>query len=261
MVSLTPFSVAQEPGAARFEVVSIKRNTSGTMGGSARSLPDGTEMMVNQPVRGFLASGAPVPVRDVVGYPDWVMNERYDITAKPPEGYDRSRSREMMRNMLIDRMKLAGHVEEREQNTFALVFARKDEQFGPGLQPSTANCARTPGTPPPTGPPENPDFKTGCFMRMGPGMIEGGAMSLDSLGFSLGGLAGGLVNNRTGLTGLYRVSLTFKPQNRLSTDRAAGDDAPDIFTAIQEQLGLKLQSEKTMVPVFVIDHIERPTEN
>jgi uncharacterized protein (TIGR03435 family) len=75
-------------------------------------------------------------------------------------------------------------------------------------------------------------------------------------------LAGGPVINRTGLQGFYAIKLTYTPPSLSPQPRPASpDDPPDVFTALQEQLGLKLQREKVTVNVFVIDHIERPTEN
>jgi uncharacterized protein (TIGR03435 family) len=68
------------------------------------------------------------------------------------------------------------------------------------------------------------------------------------------------VNNRTGLQGFYALKLNFAAL-RQPGDTSLPDETPEIFTALQEQLGLKLQPEKTMVTIFVIDHIERPTEN
>ena len=77
--------------AVQYEVVSIKKNDGSTPGrASARTLPDGTETIVNQPVRSILGGAAPVPVRDVVGMPDWALRDRYDMTMKPPAGrFDR----------------------------------------------------------------------------------------------------------------------------------------------------------------------------
>jgi len=95
---------------------------------------------------------------------------------------------------------------------------------------------------------------------MGQGSIVSGGITMDRLVHSLGGLAGGLVNDRTGLQGWYAVTLRFAPPG-LRADTAPSDDAPEFVTALQEQLGLKLRPEKTRVPIFVIDHIERPTPN
>jgi uncharacterized protein (TIGR03435 family) len=88
-------------------------------------------------------------------------------------------------------------------------------------------------------------------------------MTMDRLVLSLAGLAGRQVNNRTGLQGDYAFTLTFSTSRipGTSTEAPAPDDAPEFFTALQEQLGLKLQPEKSMVPILVIEHIERPTEN
>jgi uncharacterized protein (TIGR03435 family) len=87
-------------------------------------------------------------------------------------------------------------------------------------------------------------------------------MRMDGLAASLYGLVGGDVENHTGLDGFYVVNLTFSvSRGRGVSIDANADDAPDIFTAVQEQLGLRLQHEKKMMPVFVVDHIERPSEN
>jgi uncharacterized protein (TIGR03435 family) len=96
---------------------------------------------------------------------------------------------------------------------------------------------------------------------MGPTLASGGA-TIDQLARFLSGQLDGEVEDKTGLTGRYAFTLTFSRQ-RLTpqNDSAAPDDTPDLFTAVQEQLGLKLQHEKKMTTVFVIDHLERPSEN
>ena len=96
---------------------------------------------------------------------------------------------------------------------------------------------------------------------MAQGTIEATGTTLDRMLMSLGSLAGGQISNRTGLDGPYDVSLRFAPP-RLNPDPSAPvDDAPQFVTALQEQLGLKLVPEKSMVKIFVIDHIERPSPN
>jgi uncharacterized protein (TIGR03435 family) len=261
--------VAQGPSkpsasSAQFEVISIKRNTS-LGGGGIRNLPDGTLVMTNQPIRSIIFAASPVPVREVVGLPDWANTERYDVTAKPPAGATREQRSEMMRSLFAERMMLAAHVEERERDTFALVVARSDGRLGPQHKPSTLDCGpRPPGTPPP--PPQLPsvaEAQSRCGGLFGQGSIVSGGITMDQLVPSLSGLAGRLVNNRTGLQGSYALTLRFATTRSPGAppDTAATDDAPEFFTALQEQLGLKLQPEKTHVPVLVVDHIERPTEN
>jgi uncharacterized protein (TIGR03435 family) len=239
---------------AQFDVVSIKPHQyDPATGGGMRTGPDGTFTMTSQPIWSIIAYASPVPVspREIVGLPEWANTEHYDIIAKPAPGSNPTREQraEMMRNMLIERMKVAGHIEEQERTTFALVVARKDGRLGPQLKRSTEDCASPLGG----GPPSTPGR---CGMRMGQGTIETTGITLDRLVPSLSGLAGGRVNNRTGLDGAFDLTLHFAPD-----PSAPIDDAPQFVTALQEQLGLKLVPEKAMVKIFVIDHIERPTPN
>jgi uncharacterized protein (TIGR03435 family) len=104
-------------------------------------------------------------------------------------------------------------------------------------------------------------------MMMGIGVMVSGGMPMNNLAQSLYGFVGGEVTNETGLEGFYAFTLKFSPQRNAVAPPdavspvALADDVPDIFTALQEQLGLKLVHGKKMMPVFVIDHIERPSEN
>ena len=263
--------VAQQPAPApapadspRYDVVSIKRHAQLEAGGSSQSLPDGTQVLINQPIRSILSGAAPVPVRDVVGYPSWVASERYDITLKPPAGSTREQRAQMHRTMFAERMKLVAHVEKREQTTFALVLARSDGRLGPALKPATIDCSPRPAgspalpPPPPVDPDKRYDYSARCGGSFGSGIMAG-TMPLDNLVNSLSGQAGGFVNNRTGLKGNYTFTLKYAPRGTPPSSDPA--DPPDFVTALQEQLGLKLQPEKTMVPVLVVDSIERPTEN
>jgi len=247
---------AQAP--LEFEVVSIKRSPPDAVGSSLQTLPDGSFTMRNSPIRSILLAASPVPTREVEGYPAWVDRDRYDITAKAPAGATRQQSGAMMRRVFEDRMKLKGHVEERERNVFALVLARSDGRLGPELKPSTLDCLtptppRAPDTP--LGPPESR-----CGGSFGQGQIVSGGITMDQLVMSLGGLAGGQVINRTNLKGYYALTLRYALPRTPAAEPPA-DDAPDPVTAIQEQLGLKFQPEKMKMPVFVVDSIERPSEN
>ena len=232
-----------------------------------RILPDGTFMMTNQPLDVLINLASPVPVtlRDIVGIPDWMMRERYDVTAKPPAGWTREQLGQAMpamwRAIFADRMKLVAHVEQREKDANVLVLARSDGRLGPGLAPSTLDCTPRPDAAPQTLPQTVPSLqerRNRCGMSMGRGVIVSGSVTLVELARSMSGLAGGEIEDRTGLKGAYSVELTFSLQR---SGGASVNDAPDFFTAVQEQLGLKLQREKRMMPVFVIDHVERPSAN
>ena len=260
IASLPPLAAQDAP---TFEVLSIKRVDELFQSGGGRTMPDGSSVITNRPVSSFIMAASPERAVDVVGLPEWTRTERYDVTVKPPAGATREQVAQMWRTMFADRMKLVAHVEQRERDVYALVLARSDGTLGPGLKPSTLDCS--PGSPPPaplSSPPTAKDMLTRCGMSMMPGMIVSGGMKIDALAGSLDGLAGGTVENHTGLEGFYSVNVTFTRQRGLNAPPdAPGDDASVVFTALEEQLGLKLQHGKKIMPVFVIDHIERPSEN
>lgn len=248
-----PLISAQAPPA--FEVVSIKRNTSGSDAAGIRTLPDGTFQMVNQPIRSIILAASPVQTREVEGMPDWMLRERYDITAKPPAGSTAEQRQQMFRTMFADRFKLVGHVEQRERDVFDMVMARPDRRMGPLLTPSVLECARQANTPPPpaTGALTLEQRRTRCGLSLAPGSAVSGGVTMDTFALTLSSRAGALVMNKTGLPGYWAVELTFA--------NGPGDTAPEFFTALQEQLGIRLDKTRAMLPVFVIDSIERPSEN
>jgi uncharacterized protein (TIGR03435 family) len=261
--------VAQDAQSAsapvEFDVVSIKQHDKSDFSGGMRNFPDGTFIMTGLPIASIISSATLIQMRDVDGLPTWAKSDRYDVTVKPPANSTQEQIRQMWRAMFADRMKLSAHVEEREQNTFALVLARSDGRLGPNLKPSTLDCSPpAPGTPPrpPAPPATSPaDFKNRCGGMFGQGIIVTGGTTMDRFVFSLKGLAGREVVDRTGLTGWYSLELRFSTQRSGAASDAAPDDAPEVFTALEEQLGLKLVPQKSKVPILVIDHIERPSEN
>src|SRR5712675_1908695 len=143
---------AQSSGPVVFEVVSIKAVTELRQTSGFRTLPDGSEVMSNIPVAGFVREASPVKVRDVVGLPEWATTERFDVTAKPPAGTTAEQRRVMWGAVFADRMKWAAHIEQREQTVYALVTARSDGRLGSGLKPSALDCTPRPKTPPEDGP-------------------------------------------------------------------------------------------------------------
>jgi uncharacterized protein (TIGR03435 family) len=263
------FRIQAQDSSPEFEVASIKRNTSGDLGNSMRSLPDGTEVMVNSPIRSFLGAAFPSESGQYIGLPDWAQTERYDITVKPPAGTARGQTQQMWRALFAERMKLVAHDETSEQPIYNLVLARSDGQLGPKLKPSSHDCiaeskAARERKEPPKPLTTDADFLDSCGLRFGAGHLIGGGMTLQMLSLQLRGLSGRVVQDRTGLTGFYTIDFTFAmpSQNPGAPGAATDPDAgPSVFTALQEQLGLKLESDKMPLQHVVIDHIERPTEN
>lgn len=252
-----PRLLAQTVRPIEFDAVSIKRNTSTTDQASMRTLADGTFMMVNQTIRSIVMSAAPVPVRDVTGLPDWVATERYDIIAKPPPGATQEERSQMFRRMFEDRMQLRAHVEQRDQIALALVIDRADGRLGTAMSVSTLDCT---GRVPQVQPPSMADANGRCGLSRTEGSIVSGGTTMDVFVRTLAGLAGRIVNDRTGLTGTYALTLRYTPR---AGDAPIGsvDNAPEFATALREQLGLRLQPERAKVPTLVVESISHPSEN
>jgi uncharacterized protein (TIGR03435 family) len=259
-------TVAAQAPPLEFEVASIKRNISGERGNSMRTMPDGSEVMANSPVRSFLGAAYPSQSGEYVGLPDWAQNDRYDVTVKPPAGATRDQRQQMWRTLFTERMKLAAHDETHEQPIYNLVLARGDGRLGPKLTPSAHDClAESAAARQRSGPPPplitDADFLDSCGMRFGAGRIIGGGMTMQGFTFNLRGLAGRVVRDKTGLKGFYVMDFTFAEPNQATGGASDPNDAPSVFTALQEQLGLKLEPDREPLQFVVIDHIERPREN
>jgi uncharacterized protein (TIGR03435 family) len=222
-----------------FEVASIRPSTSLSPGGTMGPKP-GRFLASNVPAIAFITLGYDVKRYQIVGAPDWSVNDRYNLEATTGGQPGMEQLREMMRSLLADRFQLRTHRETREIDGYALVRVSPDT-LGPTLRPSTLNCA---------------DPKAGCGMNFGPGFFRAGHITMAVLADLLAadGNAGGLVVDRTGVAGVFDVELEWASDLEPS-------DRPSIFTAVQEQLGLRLQREKVPVEVIVIDRMARPSEN
>src|SRR5947207_3221369 len=160
-----------------FDVVSIKRVDELRQSGGMRSLPDGTFMMMNQPMGALVnvAAGVQIFFRDIEGMPDWMLRERYDVTVKPPAGLTREQLREQMplmwRAMFADRMKLVAHVEQRERDLYRLELARSNGKLGPELKASSLDCTRPVETPSAQGAPTFQDRQNRCGLSMSAGLL------------------------------------------------------------------------------------------
>jgi uncharacterized protein (TIGR03435 family) len=183
-----------------------------------------------------------------------------------------------MRAMLADRFKLVVHFENREQPVYDLILARPDKRLGPAIKPSDVDCvardaaeraareaamAAGQALSPPTVPPFDPSASTPPCTRRRLGTGWEGDFTMAALAQLLRADAGRRVIDKTGLSGSYRLSFTFeRSASGRGPDVAAAPDAlPTVFTAVQEQLGLKLESSRASRETLIIDRLERPTEN
>jgi uncharacterized protein (TIGR03435 family) len=278
---------AQTPQSApAFEVASIKPNNSG----------DGRVMMQNQPGR-YIATNVTLRLLirnayqlqdfQITGGPSWLASDHFDINAKVPDeframappapGSGPGPLQLMIRALLAERFKLVVHNETKESPIYALILARSDGKLGPGLKKSVVDCAtvfaagRGRGGAMP--PPPQPGERMQCGMRIGPGNLMGGGALMPQFANTLGMFAGRVVVDRTGLEGAYDVDLTWTPDQMPQRPPGAPDgppqingvavdpNGPSLFTAVQEQLGLKLDSQRGPVEMLVIDRAEKPVED
>ena len=249
--------------------------------------PDGGVTITNASVANLIASAYPPTLpKEIVDLPEWARSDRYDVRATSSLSSATTEDHiAMMRSMLADRFKLAVHVEKREQPAFDLVMARRDRRFGAGLtlasgacpvkaavgdasteQPSFATAAAALKKPPPPC-----TFRTvGAVVRdrLGDGqgklgdLLEGeGTMA--ALAEHLRIWADRPVVDKTGLPGTYRVAMNFAmfAQRRGPSITPSQETAPSVFTAVEQQLGLKLESSRQLRDTLVVDRVERPTEN
>jgi uncharacterized protein (TIGR03435 family) len=270
---------AQQPSQApdpnvpvSFEVSSVKVNKSGDVGGTMRRQPGGRVNGVNLPLRTLITFAYQLQPFQLAGAPDWTATDRFDIVAKiegdPQPRMPGSEPDELMlamRTLLADRFKLKVHRETRQLDIYALVTARPDGRPGPNLKPSTQDCAGfaaagrrgAPPQPPAGGP------QVFCGMFGTPGVLRFGGFPLSTFAAGLAGQAGRYVVDRTGLTGNWEFELTFAPERRgppPGVDLPPPDpNAPSLFTALQEQLGLKLEPATGPVDVLVVDNVQALT--
>ena len=244
--------------APAFEVASVKTNDSGSRSSSSRTLPGGRFVATNTTVRQLLLSAYHLRPFQLVGGPNWIDSDRFDIEARAPENGPPDQLMMMLGTLLADRFKAVVHSETKEQPVYALMLARSDGAPGPKLKASNLDCSS-----------QEARQTNGCGMNTSTnrdgGLMKAGARSMSDLATSLGSfVAGRMVVDRTGLTGIFDFELRWAPDNLQTTSTDAttpAADAPSIFIALCEQLGLKLEAERGPVEFLIVDKIEHPTAN
>jgi len=256
-----------------FEAASIKPSDTTNPGAAIRRQPGGRFSTVNAPARVLILFAYQIQNFQLVDAPGWVGSDRFDIVAKmngdPPAIIPGSGADHMMlamRTLLADRFKLKVHHETRQLDIYALTMATPGGKPGPALKPAAGDCSPAAfggraGGPPPGGAP--PPV---CGMQQRFGQIRFGGFPLSLFATGISNQVGRFVVDRTGLTGNWDFELTFAapppPVGALPpgvTPPTPDPDLPDLFTAVREQLGLKLESTKGPVDVLVVDDIQQPT--
>jgi uncharacterized protein (TIGR03435 family) len=261
---------AQVPAPA-FEVASVKRNISGSIGGAIQVPPAGTVSFANMPLRVLIREayqvdayaepykfdpGLYAPITGRLSDGRQSDAPRFDVVAKPPANTQPADRRAMMGALLEDRFKLRVHWEMRQMPVYALTVAREG-RLGPSLVRSKFDCPAYLAQRRAGGTAEEPIDASGlswCLSRMSPGaQVLRSAGSVTHLMQSVQPYVDRPIVDATGLAGNLEWILSFAPGLNVSAD------VPGIFTALQEQLGLKLDKREGPVEVLVVDSAELPT--
>jgi uncharacterized protein (TIGR03435 family) len=263
---------AQTPAGPAFDAASIKPNKSGNSQKGIGPEPGGRFSAINVSLLELIPFAYGIAQLSantrVVGGPAWVSSDRFDIVAKAEGTPSPEQMRTMVRALLTDRFKLSAHNELRDIPVYALVMARGDKAFGPQLRRSSVDCAAlyaaARATPQP--PAEvQAAIQNSCSKRFRPGNVTGGGWTMEGFTNTLEPFVSRIVVDKTGLAGGFDITLEWTPESvSAASDKVAptsspATDLPSIFTALQEQLGLRLESTTGPVEVLVIDHVEQPT--
>lgn len=199
------------------------------------------------PVKMMIAYMYRIPARQIIGGPSWLKDDRYDVDAKADKKHTVDDLNTMYQNMLVDRFHLKFHIETREANAYVLTIDKSGSKMKVNDQPQSYDMPMT---------------------FSGIGVWHGNRVPMPYFCWLL---SQNLQDDErpvvdlTGLTGFYDFTLSFLPQNlpQQVHDNLPQEtlDRPNLFDALREQLGLKLTAQKGPVQYFVIDHIDRPTEN
>jgi uncharacterized protein (TIGR03435 family) len=253
-------SPAPEDPRPRFDTASVKPNRSTEFGRNNRFSP-GRFAYVNTPLADFVSLAYGIPPLRTLGMPEWARREKFDITAthRPEYAAFSQQMHEMLQRLLEDRFSLRAHRETREMPVYELVRVRADGQLGPRLQPSAIQC-----------PPRGTATAELCGLRIDTGLVQGKDVDWRNVWGQLSSAVGRTVIDKTGLAGFFEVTLQWTPDPAMlqspeavalatAAAAAATGDRITIFTALEEQLALKLQPARAPLEVLVIDALERPT--
>lgn len=277
MTDVTPSAAAADVKVPLYDVASVKPNKGDGRMLSIRNTPDGFSAM-NLSLK-FLISNAYGIKQDLItGGPDWVGTARFDVDAKVAgvdvetlKKLNPEQRRTMLQPLLAERFGLKVHSETRVLPIYEMTIAKSGVKFkeSEAVAPSEDGGKSAPGPGGPAGtitpggaPPLPPGMPRGAAsMSMGPGMFTGKNLTMVALANQLSSSIHRTVVDKTGLKGKYDFELKWTPDDRPPQGDAGTDTGPSIFTAVQEQLGLKLESARGPVETLVIDHAEKPAED
>jgi len=243
------FNHAQDkPTRLTFDVATIRRSNANDLNGGIKPLPGGNGYSAkNIPIKLMISLMYRVPMRQISGDPDWLASDRYDIEARADRSYDVDDLHVMFQNLLADRLNLKFHIETKEGNVYALMLDTPGSKMKVNDSPQ--------------------DYKIPITFGQD-GITVGTRVPMPHLCWWLGQQLQTTQRPVIDLTGLdknYDFTLSFMPElpPDVSKDNFPPEfrDRPSIFDAVKQQLGLKLVAQKGPVQYYVIDHVDRPSDN
>ncbi len=237
ILALTSVCVAYAQTQPSFEATAIHPDTVGASPGTGFDFNGTTLRVTNATVQYLIRSAYRVQADQVVGGPAWLDSDRYDIDAKTggTEKISPEQFRAMLQNLLADRFGFRAHRETRQMTAFVLVA----DKGGTKLREDT----------------EGGGNRLNTDRASGKAVLTGTGVSMEQLSGYIGDKLSRVVIDKTELKGVYDFTLEWDPE------QAPGETGPSMFTGLREQLGLRLESQKTPVDVLVIDSVGRPSEN
>jgi len=255
--SIALSQIQQSAVRPEFEVASVKPNVSGSTNFLMRPPAHGRFTATNVPLKLLIALAYQVRPSEISGGPAWIVSDKYDVNGKAADSnVNADQSRFMLQRMLEDRFKLMVHRETKEMPVYVLLPAKNGLKVQAAKEGSCVESSNSPRTS--TSPPI-----CGSIILMTNG-IAGRKMSMAQLANSLSGIVGPPVIDKTGYAGYFDFQLEFSRELtavQANVATPADTSEPSIFTALQEQLGMKLEATKGPVEVLVIDRAERASAN
>jgi uncharacterized protein (TIGR03435 family) len=240
------------PETPRFDVASVRPHRSADDVTFALDFHEGGRFSAIGTLRMLVRTAYRLQDSQLVSAAAWIDAERFAIEARAAQDATPDQMRVMLRLLLMERFGLALRRESREAPVYALRMANTGREFGPRLRPAVDVC--------PSG---------ACNIRFGPGALLARGVGIATLASELSMWVDRIVTDHTGLTGAFDLDLEWTPDQlpaapaAISTPDppARSANAPSIFTAVREQLGLRLEPERGQVDVLVVDRAERPAAN
>ncbi len=259
-LAVLALTIGSAAHAQKFEVASIKPNAANDNRVMIRMAPGGRFTATGVPLKMLIAQAYGVRPFQISGGPGWIETDGWDVNAKMEDGApDRvppEQVQALLRNLLEERFGLKVRRESKESSGYALVQGKNGPKLKQVEATARAGAAGPPGA---------------ARIRMGRGLIQAEGMSMQLLAQQLSNQLGRPVVDKTGLAGAYEVELKFAPEPGAMAGfgpppppeamQQADSGGPTLFAAIQEQLGLKLESTKAELPMIVIEAASKPTEN